>query len=207
MIDRALEIESSHIVTKCVSQSPEHLQASHGCWSKPGPSHPCPCLCARHMPSRFPATARVQVGHVMLVCVLLWLTNFSVPQAHMFLTCGRSHRAAPLRCAAAPSVVSRGVMELAAASMPPPALPYRVGHGFDLHRLEEGPYKLILGGLEIPHDRGCVAHSDGERCCYVFIITRLGRQMSQEVLLQAEHSLATTIAGDALLHTVTGMTV
>ena len=46
--------------------------------------------------------------------------------------------------------------------MPPPALPYRVGHGFDLHRLEEGPYKLILGGLEIPHDRGCVAHSDGE---------------------------------------------
>lgn len=44
----------------------------------------------------------------------------------------------------------------------PQALPYRVGHGFDLHRLEEGPYKLILGGLEIPHDRGCVAHSDGE---------------------------------------------
>jgi hypothetical protein len=43
----------------------------------------------------------------------------------------------------------------------PHALPYRVGHGFDLHRLEEGPYKLILGGLEIPHDRGCVAHSDG----------------------------------------------
>jgi len=36
-----------------------------------------------------------------------------------------------------------------------------VGHGFDLHRLEAGPYKLILGGLEIPHDRGCVAHSDG----------------------------------------------
>ena len=44
-----------------------------------------------------------------------------------------------------------------------PTLPYRVGHGFDLHRLEEGPYKLILGGLEIPHDRGCVAHSDGKK--------------------------------------------
>lgn len=44
---------------------------------------------------------------------------------------------------------------------PMPSLPYRIGHGFDLHRLEEGPYKLILGGLEIPHDRGCVAHSDG----------------------------------------------
>jgi 2-C-methyl-D-erythritol 2,4-cyclodiphosphate synthase len=41
-----------------------------------------------------------------------------------------------------------------------PVLPFRVGHGFDLHRLEEG-YKLIIGGLEIPHTKGCVAHSDG----------------------------------------------
>jgi len=48
----------------------------------------------------------------------------------------------------------------------PPALPFRVGHGFDLHRLEsvdEFPdLKLIIGGIEIPHDRGCVAHSDGD---------------------------------------------
>lgn len=39
-------------------------------------------------------------------------------------------------------------------------LPYRVGHGFDLHRLAEG-YKLIIGGIEIPHTKGCEAHSDG----------------------------------------------
>jgi len=39
--------------------------------------------------------------------------------------------------------------------------PLRIGHGFDLHRLEPG-YKLIIGGLDIPHDRGCVAHSDGD---------------------------------------------
>ena len=39
--------------------------------------------------------------------------------------------------------------------------PMRIGHGFDLHRLEPG-YKLIIGGLDIPHDRGCVAHSDGD---------------------------------------------
>lgn len=44
-----------------------------------------------------------------------------------------------------------------------PSLPYRVGHGFDLHRLEEG-YKLIIGGVDIPHTKGCVAHSDG--ACY-----------------------------------------
>ena len=53
----------------------------------------------------------------------------------------------------------------ASATKPPP-LPFRVGHGFDLHRLEsttEFPdLKLIIGGIEIPHDRGCVAHSDGD---------------------------------------------
>ncbi|KAL6501726.1 hypothetical protein OROGR_026859 [Orobanche gracilis] len=38
-------------------------------------------------------------------------------------------------------------------------LPFRVGHGFDLHRLEPG-YPLIIGGISIPHDRGCEAHSD-----------------------------------------------
>ena len=40
-------------------------------------------------------------------------------------------------------------------------LPFRVGHGFDLHRLEPG-YPLIIGGIDIPHDRGCEAHSDGK---------------------------------------------
>lgn len=54
----------------------------------------------------------------------------------------------------------------ASAVPAPPVLPYRVGHGFDLHRLEstaEFPeLKLIIGGIEIPHDRGCVAHSDGD---------------------------------------------
>lgn len=47
-------------------------------------------------------------------------------------------------------------------SSPPPALPYRIGHGFDLHRLEPG-LPLIIGGVNIPHDRGCEAHSDGNR--------------------------------------------
>lgn len=43
---------------------------------------------------------------------------------------------------------------------PSPSLPFRIGHGFDLHRLEPG-YPLIIGGIDIPHDRGCEAHSDG----------------------------------------------
>lgn len=41
------------------------------------------------------------------------------------------------------------------------AVQFRVGHGFDLHRLEAGR-KLIIGAVEVPHDRGCVAHSDGD---------------------------------------------
>ena len=38
---------------------------------------------------------------------------------------------------------------------------YRIGHGYDLHRLEPGK-KLVVGGVHIPHDRGCDAHSDGD---------------------------------------------
>lgn len=37
----------------------------------------------------------------------------------------------------------------------------RVGHGFDLHRLEPG-LTLIIGGETLEHDRGCAAHSDGD---------------------------------------------
>ncbi|KAJ9518642.1 hypothetical protein QJQ45_018662, partial [Haematococcus lacustris] len=48
-----------------------------------------------------------------------------------------------------------------AAAVTAPVLPFRVGHGFDLHRLAEG-YKLVIGGIEIPHTKGCEAHSDGQ---------------------------------------------
>ncbi|MEO1236077.1 MAG: 2-C-methyl-D-erythritol 2,4-cyclodiphosphate synthase [Planctomycetota bacterium] len=37
----------------------------------------------------------------------------------------------------------------------------RIGHGFDLHRLEPG-HPLVVGGTTLDHDRGCVAHSDGD---------------------------------------------
>jgi 2-C-methyl-D-erythritol 2,4-cyclodiphosphate synthase len=37
----------------------------------------------------------------------------------------------------------------------------RVGIGYDLHRLEEGR-KLVVGGVELPHDKGSVGHSDGD---------------------------------------------
>jgi len=37
----------------------------------------------------------------------------------------------------------------------------RIGHGFDLHRLEAGR-PLIVCGQRLEHERGCVAHSDGD---------------------------------------------
>nr|WP_238701404.1 2-C-methyl-D-erythritol 2,4-cyclodiphosphate synthase [Mariprofundus erugo] len=37
----------------------------------------------------------------------------------------------------------------------------RVGHGFDVHPFAEGR-KLILGGVDIPHQRGLAGHSDAD---------------------------------------------
>ncbi len=37
----------------------------------------------------------------------------------------------------------------------------RIGHGYDVHKLVEGR-KLILGGVEIPHDKGLLGHSDAD---------------------------------------------
>ena len=37
----------------------------------------------------------------------------------------------------------------------------RIGHGYDVHRLTEGR-KLILGGVDIPWDRGLLGHSDAD---------------------------------------------
>lgn len=37
----------------------------------------------------------------------------------------------------------------------------RVGQGFDAHRLGPG-LRLVLGGVEIEHDHGLIAHSDGD---------------------------------------------
>jgi len=38
---------------------------------------------------------------------------------------------------------------------------YRIGNGFDFHRLEAGR-RLVLGGVEIKHDKGLRGHSDAD---------------------------------------------
>lgn len=49
----------------------------------------------------------------------------------------------------------------------------RVGIGYDLHRLDVGG-KFILGGVDIPHDKGFVAHSDGDVLAHAIIDALLG---------------------------------
>ncbi len=39
--------------------------------------------------------------------------------------------------------------------------PYRIGHGYDVHRFGEGDF-IILGGVKIPYHHGFIAHSDGD---------------------------------------------
>ncbi|MCX6328801.1 MAG: 2-C-methyl-D-erythritol 2,4-cyclodiphosphate synthase [Bacteroidia bacterium] len=37
----------------------------------------------------------------------------------------------------------------------------KIGQGIDFHRLEKG-LRLFIGGIPIPSDKGCIAHSDGD---------------------------------------------
>ena len=49
----------------------------------------------------------------------------------------------------------------------------RIGHGYDVHRLTEGR-KLILCGVEIPHDTGLLGHSDADVALHALMDAMLG---------------------------------
>jgi 2-C-methyl-D-erythritol 2,4-cyclodiphosphate synthase len=50
---------------------------------------------------------------------------------------------------------------------------YRIGHGYDVHRLVEGR-KLILCGVEIPHTTGLLGHSDADAATHALIDAIIG---------------------------------
>lgn len=50
---------------------------------------------------------------------------------------------------------------------------FRIGHGYDVHALAEGR-RLVLGGVEIPHEKGCIAHSDGDVAIHALCDALLG---------------------------------
>ncbi len=49
----------------------------------------------------------------------------------------------------------------------------RIGEGWDIHALVEGR-KLILGGVEIPHSKGLLGHSDADALLHAIIDALLG---------------------------------
>ena len=49
----------------------------------------------------------------------------------------------------------------------------RIGHGYDVHRLVEGR-KLILGGVEIPYEKGLLGHSDADVLAHAVMDSLLG---------------------------------
>lgn len=55
----------------------------------------------------------------------------------------------------------------------------RIGHGYDLHRLEPLPPEgagraLVIGGVTLAHDRGPVAHSDGDVLLHAIVDALMG---------------------------------
>ena len=49
----------------------------------------------------------------------------------------------------------------------------RIGTGYDVHQLADG-LRLVLGGAEIPFEKGCVAHSDGDVLIHALCDALLG---------------------------------
>ena len=51
--------------------------------------------------------------------------------------------------------------------------PMRIGHGYDVHRLTEGR-RLLLGGVEIPWEKGLLGHSDADVLTHAVMDALLG---------------------------------
>ena len=50
---------------------------------------------------------------------------------------------------------------------------FRIGHGYDVHKLENGK-KFIIGGIQIDHDKGAIGHSDADVVIHVICDALLG---------------------------------
>jgi len=57
---------------------------------------------------------------------------------------------------------------------------FRIGYGYDVHRLEDG-LDLVLGGIKIPHTKGCVAHSDGDVLIHAICDALLGAAALRDI--------------------------
>ncbi len=57
---------------------------------------------------------------------------------------------------------------------------YKIGHGYDVHRLVEGR-ALILGGVRIPYERGLLGHSDADVLTHAVLDAVLGAMGKRDI--------------------------
>ena len=57
---------------------------------------------------------------------------------------------------------------------------FRIGHGYDVHALGDG-LRLVLGGVDIPHSKGCIAHSDGDVLIHAICDAILGAAAMRDI--------------------------
>jgi 2-C-methyl-D-erythritol 2,4-cyclodiphosphate synthase len=63
----------------------------------------------------------------------------------------------------------------------------RIGIGYDFHRLVEGR-RLYLGGVEIPHDKGLLGHSDGDALTHAICDAILGAMAEADIGFHFPHT-------------------
>ena len=56
----------------------------------------------------------------------------------------------------------------------------RIGHGYDVHRLVEGR-KCIIGGVDIPYERGLLGHSDADVLLHAIMDAVLGAMAAGDI--------------------------
>ena len=59
------------------------------------------------------------------------------------------------------------------ADNPQAGVPFRIGHGFDVHAFTEGDH-IMLAGIKISHTHGLLAHSDGDVAIHAICDALLG---------------------------------
>ena len=56
----------------------------------------------------------------------------------------------------------------------------RIGHGYDVHRLVEGR-KCVIGGVDIPHEKGLLGHSDADVLLHAIMDAVLGAMAAGDI--------------------------
>jgi 2-C-methyl-D-erythritol 2,4-cyclodiphosphate synthase len=59
-------------------------------------------------------------------------------------------------------------------------IPFRIGHGYDVHRLVEGR-RCIIGGVDIPHEKGLLGHSDADVLLHAIMDAVLGAMAAGDI--------------------------